>query len=105
MAVIGGSFENTSFQSDQLGGNIEIRKVQSNNPIILHIQIRKEVTVVESKKRKTDGVSDTDELMGQDTEILMDSDEGNMEQPNLANGIVSKNGLEASTHGSARLTL
>lgn len=101
----GGNFENTSFQNKQLSGNIEIRKDQGNNPIFPPIQIRKEVTVVESKKCKPDIVSDKDQIMGPDTEILMDSYEGNMEHPSSENVTSSKNGLEASTHKSARLVL
>lgn len=82
-----------------------IRNSQDIYPIISQINARKEITIIETKKCKTDGVSDLDGPMDLNTEVMMDSDEEILEHEGPQTKTLSKNREEASTHGSARLGL
>ncbi|KAL8102656.1 hypothetical protein AgCh_027253 [Apium graveolens] len=93
-------------QNFQKGGTSPITETYNYGGNITPVNTRKEVVVIESKKRRTE--STEDDPMGLNTEVMMDSDEEDnvsKEQTGTANKTISKNGLEASTQGGARLAL
>ncbi|KAK1385410.1 hypothetical protein POM88_023145 [Heracleum sosnowskyi] len=88
------------FPTDHVGGITGLNGPYPNNPTILPVIVRKENSIIDNKKRKTDGASDISENLGPSTE-LMDSDDG----PNNNDNTSSKNGQEESTPESTRLGL
>lgn len=62
--------------------------------------VRKEVTIIMTKKRRTHGELGSNESMVLNTEVMIESDEKvntNIEQIGPNNNTISKNGKEAST--------
>lgn len=64
---------------------------------------KKDINVIESKKRRTDDGLGKDKIMGLDTEIGMDSDSEDV--VNMDQDTSSKNGKVAGFQGGARLAL
>lgn len=95
-----GKSGNDAHPNENQSGNPGFKQMNPNNPSITPAAVRKEISVIETRKRKTKDVLDSAETLGLNTE-LMDSDDGLGDNENQ----FSKNGLEASTHGSARLGL
>lgn len=87
-----------------MSGILGIKNHHIDKPIISPAVARKEVTVIEMKKRKTDENSELDEPMDLNTELMLDSDIGPLEDAN-PNNLVSKNGKVAGTQESASLGL
>lgn len=93
-------------QNFQKGGTSPITEPYNFGASITPVNTRKEVVVIESKKRRTE--STEDDPMGFNTEVMMDSDEEenvSKKQTGPTNKTTSKNGLEASTQASTRLAL
>lgn len=96
------------FQNPQKGGMTGIRNIQNKSATISPVIEKTNVTVIESKKCRTDGWVGLDNQLGPSNEILQDTCEDvnmGIDQIDPNNGMIPKNGQKASAHAGARLAL
>lgn len=105
VVMYGGNSKGNEIQNSQISGIIEMRNHHSDRPTISANNIKKDIIVVETKKRKTDEITGLDEPIDHNTELMMESETGPLKITSPNNNSVSKNGEVVSTQGGARLVL
>lgn len=88
-------------------GNIEVRNDYKEGALISPTNELDTVTIIESKKRRTNDNVGSNNQMGLNSEIIWDSGEDDnmhIEQVSPRNSLDSKNGLRVGAHVGAHLS-